>query len=343
MSFERSVFEDGTMVQFLSDNWNISCSSYEKLSLGTANCFRIECVHDAFFLKEYQSEITESQIIKEANISECLQTKNIPSARFVRTVSNAGFAKYKGHYIVLEKYIVGKTCGYYDFPPSMLPEMAAMLAEIHIVLEDMQLPVSLGEDWVKGDALPKYDRLLGLLEEHREDAFYEKIKADLIYKRSILSEKQENFRKAFTGITYRNSHGDYQGCQIICGENCINAVIDFTEAARLPAVWEIMRSFIQTSRKTRNEGEIDIHGLCQYVKKYCEYAPLNENDISSMPYVYVYQLLRSTYGYEEYLLTDSEDRAGLIAFAFWRTEMCKAVLEHSKQIVMKLLGHIKIS
>lgn len=153
----------------------------------------------------------------------------------------------------------------------------------------------------------------------------------------------EEFRKVFAGITYRNSHGDYQGCQIICGDDCIKAVIDFTEARRLPAVWEIMRSFVQTSRSSRNEGKLDIPELCRYVKRYCEYAPLNESDIKSMPYVYVFQLLRSAYGYEEYLLTDSEDRAGLIAFAFWRTRMCREVLEHAEQLAEELTKTIRFS
>ena len=56
-----------------------------------------------------------------------------------------------------------------------------------------------------------------------------------------------------------------------------------------------------------------------------------------MPYVYVFQLLRSTYGYKEYLLSDSEDREGLISFAFWRTKICKEVLGHIDDIVENMM------
>jgi hypothetical protein len=55
-----------------------------------------------------------------------------------------------------------------------------------------------------------------------------------------------------------------------------------------------------------------------------------------MPYVYLFQLARSKYGYKEYLTTDSEDREGLIRFAFWRTQMCREVEAKAKEIAEKL-------
>ena len=82
----------------------------------------------------------------------------------------------------------------------------------------------------------------------------------------------------------------------------------------------------------RNNAKIDLQDLRHYVKAYCEYFPLSEKDLNAMLYVYVFQLLRSTYGYKEYLLSDSEDREGLISFAFWRTKICKEVLGHIDEI-----------
>jgi Ser/Thr protein kinase RdoA (MazF antagonist) len=342
MSLEQSVFIDGTIKSFLKKNWGIDSLSYKKLDLGTANCYMLNCEQDTYLLKEYQSEISESQIVIEAEILERLQAQGIPSTYFINTVTNTKYVKYRGHYIVLEKYIKGKTYGYYDFPVLLLPEMAVMLAKIHLALQDMKLPSGFDEEWVKEDAIPKYNKLLELIGEHETDPYYEQIKEDLSYKQLILLKRQDEFRKHFTGLTYQNSHGDYQGCQIICEGDSIKAIIDFTAASRLPVVWELMRSYIQTSSMGRNDCMIDIKGLCQYVSKYCEHAPLTSNDIKSMPYVYVYQVLRSTYGYKEYLLTDSEDRAELISFAFWRTKMCREVLEHAEQIVEELFKIINV-
>ena len=341
MALEKTVFDENMLVLFLKDNWNLRCHSIKKADLGTANCYYIKTTHDVYFLKEYQSEISESQIIKEAEILERLQEKKIPSTYFISTVKNEKYVRYKEHFVVLEKYIYGDTYGYSQFPKKLLPKLAVTLSNIHLALEGMNLPSGLEEEWLKGDAIPKYDKLLGFLEEHPFDPLFKQIKEDLEYKRTVLQQRQEEFRKAFIGITYRNSHGDYQGCQVICSNEDVKAVIDFAEASRLPVVWELMRSFIQTDRDSRNNCELDIYMLVKYVKAYCRFGTLNENDIKSMPYVYVYQLLRSTYGYKEYLLTESEDREDLIAFAFWRTKMCKVVLDYAHEIVEKLSNAIK--
>jgi len=56
-----------------------------------------------------------------------------------------------------------------------------------------------------------------------------------------------------------------------------------------------------------------------------------------MPYVYLFQLARSKYGYPQYLNSDSEDRNGLLQFAFWRTQICKEVESKAEAISNELL------
>jgi len=86
-----------------------------------------------------------------------------------------------------------------------------------------------------------------------------------------------------------------------------------------------MRSFVQTSRQCRNHAVIDLEGLVSYIRAYCTEFPLTKRDLISMPYVYLFQLARSKYGYSQYLHSDSEDRLGLLNFALWRTQMCRQV------------------
>ena len=337
MALEETVLDGENMTNLLKANWDISCASYRKLPIGTANCFTVNDGSNTYFLKEYQSYIEDCDIIREENILEKLKNYEIPSTDFIETVSREKMVKYKGHRFVLQKYMSGQSYGYNDFPEEMLPQMAVMLAKIHIALKDMELPVDMDAAWVNSDAVSKYDNILEVLEQHREDSLYKQIKEDLLYKRTVLQKNQDIFRRYFEGITYSPSHGDYQGCQIIGENNRIKAVIDFTSARKLPVVWELMRSFVQTSHNSRNNAKIDLQDLRNYVKAYCEYFPLSDKDLNAMPYVYVFQLLRSTYGYKEYLLSDSEDREGLISFAFWRTKICKEVLGHIDEIVENMM------
>jgi len=118
----------------------------------------------------------------------------------------------------------------------------------------------------------------------------------------------------------------------------IKAVIDFSAAACLPVTWELMRSFVQSSSLCRKSASIDIAALCGYVREYLKSSPLTENDMLAMPYVYLFQLAQSRYGYPQYLLNhDSEDREGLLRFAFWRTQMCREVEKKAKVISEELV------
>ena len=51
-----------------------------------------------------------------------------------------------------------------------------------------------------------------------------------------------------------------------------------------------------------------------------------------MPYVYLYQLARSLFGYPQYLTSESEDRLELLDFAFWRTAMCRELENNMEKI-----------
>ena len=57
----------------------------------------------------------------------------------------------------------------------------------------------------------------------------------------------------------------------------------------------------------------------------------------AMPYVYLFQLARSKYGYPQYLNSDSEDKEGLLQFAFWRTKMCREIEKNAESISNELI------
>ena len=174
------------------------------------------------------------------------------------------------------------------------------------------------------------------LYENENDFDLENILEDLEYKKQ-LALRCEEYKKYYNGITYCATHGDYQGCQMIFDEEKVKAIIDFSSAATLPVTWEIMRSYVQSSEQCRSNAKIDIDGFCDYVREYMKYSKLTKADMISMPYVYLFQLARSKYGYPQYLKTASPDKDKLLLFAFWRTQMCREVEQKADTISNKLL------
>ncbi len=343
MALERSLLNEQLILKLLKEHWNIPATQAEKLPLGSANCYRVSSEKEQYFLKEFQSDFQADDITREASLTNYLLEHGIPTARFLPTISGQMYIIYEGHCICLEEYIVGKPFGYYDFPKKFLKKEAAMLGRIHQCLSEYDLPKGMEENWIQSfsvsETKEKYDELLDILEKHKSDNLYDKIKEELLYKKE-LAEYCDGLKKYYDGISYVSTHGDYQGCQLIFEGDEIKAVIDFSSAKKLPAVWEVMRSYLQSSENSRANAKIDVQEFAGYVKEYMKYFPLTETDLKAMPYVYLFQLARSRFGYAQYLTSDSEDRDGLIKFAFWRTAICKEVKENAELIVNTLLEQI---
>lgn len=341
MALEHSVLNEQIIIELLKENWGQSVLKAEKMPLGSANCYRVIGNSECYFLKEFQSSFKPEDLIREAELTNYLVERGIPTTRFIPTISGEMYVKYQGHCICLEEYIEGTQFNYSNFPKEFLKKEAAMLGKIHQCLSGYDLLIGMDEKWVNSfsvsEAKAKYDELLGILEKHKMDNLYDKIKEELLYKKE-LSEYCDGLKQYYDGITYVSTHGDYQGCQLIFDDENIKAVIDFSSAKKIPAVWELMRSYVQSSEYCRSETKIDVQEFAEYVKEYMKYFPLIETDLKAMPYVYLFQLARSRFGYIQYLTGDSEDRGELISFAFWRTAICKHIKENAEEILKAILS-----
>ena len=337
MALEHSVLDQDIISSLLKEKYDLIVTEVQKTELGSANCYRISNGKNDYFLKEFQSKFLLEDLVREAQLLEHLAEKKIPVAQMIKTKAGEYAFEYEGHIISLQEYVQGHGYGYNDFPKEYLSQTAAMLGKIHTALKKYSLPVGMEQEWLASyDAMTlcrEYDELMAMSDP--KEPYYQQLMEDFQYKKE-LSVRCSDYLKYYDGITYGATHGDYQGCQLICDNDGIKAVIDFSAAQSLPLVWEIMRSYVQSSNDARNEAVIDIQGLYNYVKEYMKYAVLSETDLKAMPYVYLFQLARSKYGYKEYLTTDSEDREGLIRFAFWRTQMCREVEAKAKEIAEKL-------
>ncbi|MBR4813247.1 MAG: phosphotransferase [Lachnospiraceae bacterium] len=340
MSLEKSILTEEQMRGILLNSYGLQVQSVRKLPLGSANCFRVECAEGTYFLKEYQSEITRGAVEREAAVTEHLAGKDFPVARFIKTVDGNVCTEAEGHIISVQEYIEGESY-LNDLPKPLFKESAKYLGMLHAALKDYPMERGMDEQWLASfsveDAVAKFDRLLSAMgpEEELRDVnllcTLAHIRADLTYKKELV-RKLPQWRRYFDGITYTPTHGDYTACQLICDGDKVKAVIDFSAAMCLPAVWEIMRSYIQSGGACRGGAPFDIDDFVAYVNEYRKYAPLTERDLTAMPYVYIYQLSQSSYGYKEFLVLKTENRNDLLRFAFWRTDICREIERRAEEI-----------
>ena len=340
MALQKSVLNKEIISQQLKLHYHVSVREVQHLKMGSANCYVIFSDAGRYFLKEFQKGFSMEDLMREADLADFLIAHGIPTARFYKTKDGFPGLIYNNSLICLEEFIEGTGYEYDNFPDNMLPELASLLGKMHHVLRDYPLPTDMGKAWLDRLSpeaiIAGYDKLIGIALQNHEDPNCNRILSDLQYKKSLV-ERSEQFKRYYENITYCPTHADYQGCQVIGLGNRIKAIIDFSSARNLPAVWEIMRSFTQSHKQCRQNAVIDVNAFCSYVNQYMQHSPLTDADLISMPYVYLFQLCISQYGYKQYLLTDSENKEELLQFAFWRTAICRELDHKADEISEKLL------
>jgi len=337
MALERSVLTEQDARALLRAHYGLQVTGLEHLSMGTANCYKVCAEGGLFFLKEFPSSYAPEDVLREHALLEHLTTRSFPVARILPTAENAPYFQHNGHVFCLQEFIEGRTFGYDDFPEELLPLLAQTLGRLHGVLRGYPLSCYREDKWF--DPYPaeemqaEYLRLLPMVSDR--DPFAGRICDDLSYKSGLVLRCAEHLPLC-RGVTFTASHGDFQGCQIICEGDRLKAVTDFSAANVLPTVWEVMRSFTQSSQTCRDTARIDPDALAAYVREYMRFAPLSRNDLRAMPYVYLLQLARSKYGYPQYLRGELDENSGLLHFAFWRTDICRD-LETKAEIISEKL------
>ena len=58
--------------------------------------------------------------------------------------------------------------------------------------------------------------------------------------------------------------------------------------------------------KSEKKQKIDIDNLVEYVRTFTNYVKLNKYDFKFMSYLYLVQLLASTFGYKQYIADNSK-------------------------------------
>lgn len=257
----------------------------------------------------------------EYKIHEILESEDIPVSKFYSTNNGEYVLNHNENIYHLQSFINGVIYKPNTSPQWLMDESAFMLGKIQKVMDKIpQLPTGMGEEYFK--CLSPEKSILSYLEtlkiaETKNDI---KIIKDIEYKISLLKAIHK-VDIQMDKLTCKNTHGDYSINQIICGQNSINAVIDFTSACVHPICWEVIRSYSIADSECV-DGNINIENLKGYVAKFLAYGQLNSYDLKVMPYLYFYQLLFPNY-YNQYYLSNNPNKQLLIENANFSAKLCK--------------------
>ena len=333
---EDTVFKDNSeIINFVKEVYSLEITSVKKLNRGSANIYSLN--NDEYILKEFQSKYTEEEINKETIVINHLRKYDIQVPEYIETINSEFYTKYKDRIIIIQRFIEGSTLDNNTGTYNQVIECAEIYGKIVSALKT--LPIDLPEfeykSWFSEESLNKsiknYEELIGLLKDNETDNI---IKNDLLEKISMINDIKESLDcKNLDKLTIMNSHGDYSVLQFIYKDGKVNSVIDFVSASKLPVVWELIRSYSYIYKDAK-DGEFNLDTFSDYINTFNKYVKLNEYDLKYMPYLYLVQILKSSYGYKQYIMDHTKKE--LLEFGYLRTKICRYLFKNAKTISDKL-------
>lgn len=338
---EKTEFTEDKIKEEVKKHYGLEIKDIEIINGGSANIYKlISNDNNKYILKEFQSKFSGKTILKEINIINFLRNKGLSVPEYVMCLDGKQYFEYNDKTVIIQKFIEGETKKNYSGDKNQLLESAKYLGIIVNYLEeypyDDMFTCSIEKytsDEIIDKSIIKHENLIPLA---KEDIIHGKeIIKDLNDKIEMLKQiKKDGTYKKATNVTIKKTHGDYNVLQFIYDTNGkIKSIIDFVSAGEMPIVWEIARSYNYIDKDCKN-GNFNIDNLVMYVKEYLKYSKLTKEDLKYLPYIYLVQVLSSTYGYKEYLKNGNID---LLHFGQERTNICRYLIKNAKKISEKLL------
>lgn len=321
---EKKVLNNKIIKEILKENYNIKANKIQLVTTGSAEIYKISSTKD-YILKLYQSKYSKVEIDKEIDVINYLRGKDFIVPSYIKTISNEYSIKINNRYMILQECIKGESKE--KFMASI--EEIKECGYIHGLLVKNLIDYKV-EDIEEGNWYD-FEKNKAKLQEVIALGNNKIVIDDLNEKIDIMNNLDIDLSN-IDKISYYVSHGDFSYLQFIYEENKIKAIIDFIRVKKLPIVWEVMRSYSYMDKACK-DGKINIDNLIIYVKEFMKSIPLNKYDLKYMPYIYMCQLLRSTYGYKE---SYQKDNNNILEFAHFRTKLCKNIYENIEEIERRL-------
>lgn len=305
MAVEESGLNDDIIKKIMLEEYNVFVSKVKKINRGSANVFEMISESGHLILKEFQSTVNLDSIENEYLILSYLKNGNISVPEYILTKDEKFFYKHNNKYIIVQKYIDGSTISFNKANPEMIIESAQMYCKIVNSLENFhhELPTFTRHFLTKESCEKDINNIDILLKINKNNSVHDA----LSYKRTLLLKLGEIDYSWKDKITYKNSHGDYNILQFIYNDKGkIKSVVDWASARNMPVVRELIRNYFFMAKDIKKQ-QINFDLFIKYIKEYKKYQELNYYDLKYMPLIYLTELTRTIFGFEQYIHSGSTE------------------------------------
>lgn len=315
LEFEQLRFRIYRLYGFEIDNAEISAN-------GAGSLVYFVTTNKQKYVVKYASENEMNHPELEPELCGYLRKHGIPASHFIKNLQGRILSiDENGRRFHMQKFIDGVVYPYNEAPNFLLKEAPKLLAEIHTLLKNLkELPEGIGENFFK---YRKPENMTNSFQKSLEIAIKngDKENADEIRDIIVILKHFPNYVFDVSAFTYGNTHGDYMISQLICADNSIKGIIDWTTACRHPLVWEVVRSYVFMAPEC-GAGRLNINQFEHYLKTYLKKGRLNTYDIENAGRLFFYFLAVCDF-YGQYYQSLTKNRSIYLKQA----KLCKNMLE----------------
>lgn len=330
---EDSVLDENKIKCLLCDGYGLEVTRVKKINRGSANVYNID---DKYILKEFSSDRNVKDIEKEYGVIKCLDKCGFRVPKYVETLDGLCYFVYSERIVIVQVFLAGYAMENNTGDYEKTIESATILGKLSKALEDYDLKTEYKEFPTREGLLEGVEKLKALKEKIKKDNPYrEKFILDINRKIEIIESLLDFNFDDLKRVTLKLCHGDYSVQQLIYNDDLGTAIIDFETIKTMPIVWEIIRSYTYIDKDCK-DGAMNLTTFVDYVREVMRHIKLTEFDLKYMPYIYLFQLSSSTFGYKQYNADYSKTE--LLEFALFRTNLCNYLFANLETISNALLG-----
>lgn len=288
------------------------------------------------YVVKYASDNEMNHPEREPGLCRYLCAHGIPASQFIENIQGK-FLSFdeNGRRFHVQGFIEGVVYSYNEAPDFLLEQAPVLLAEIHEVLKSYEeLPEGIGATFFQErrpeSMIESFQSSLKLAVTNGDSD-----NADDIYDIIDIINHFPDYTFDISRFTCGNTHGDYMISQLVCEDNSIRGIIDWTTACRHPLVWEVVRSYIFMAPECK-DGNVDINRFERYLRAYMKKGKLNAYDIEEAGNLFYYFLAVCDF-YSQYYSTFTKNRFIYLEQA----KLCKKVLEWFSRHIEELNARLK--
>lgn len=253
-------------------------------------------------------DCNNENIHKEDEIMVCNTLKEKGMSAIPNYVSKniGGYLTQINDYIFfnVQEFIEGETWAKYQAPNWLLFAGVDFIADVHNKLKDIKLkqrPAIMRINDIS-DCLNKLSEIEKSIIKIYKSNNIDFLLNDIALRRNILTkQKHIDLHK----LTLVNGHSDYTVTQIITRDKFLVGVIDFSEVSNIPAIWEIMRFYINSVPESK-EQRIDKSKFKRYINTYTDKIKLNAYDKEMLFSFNLYYFAQALSVYDKLLKEQSQ-------------------------------------